>query len=244
VSGNSTSYTDPRLAALYDLLNTGRADWDFYLALAGETPQRVLDVGCGTGGLAVDFARRGHAASGADPAEAMLAIARRRPGGEYVTWVRSGAADLAIETRFDLIVMTGHAFQVLREDAEIDAALTAMRRHLAPGGRLAFETRNGAVRAWEGWVAEDVDIVDLAGHGEVRVGYQTVAVAGPLVTYEIRFDFGGDDRTVATDTLRFMEEAELRAFLARAGFTDVTLLGDWDGSPVGPQSPELIAVAR
>ena len=30
----STSYTDPRLAALYDLLNTGRKDWDFYLALA------------------------------------------------------------------------------------------------------------------------------------------------------------------------------------------------------------------
>ena len=244
MSGTSTSYTDPRLAALYDLLNTGRADWDFYLALAGDAPQRVLDVGCGTGGLAVEFARRGHATSGADPAEAMLAIARNRPGGERVTWLRSGAVALSIDVRFDLIVMTGHAFQVLRGDAEIDAALAAMRRHLAPGGRLAFETRNGAVRAYEGWVAEDVDIVDLPGHGEVRVGYQTVAVEGPLVTYEIRFDFGGGDRAVATDTLRFMEEAELRALLARAGFTDITLLGDWDGSPVGPASPELIAVAR
>ncbi len=239
----STSYTDPRLAALYDLLNTGRRDWDFYLALAGG-PCCVLDVGCGTGGLAIDFAARGHMASGADPARAMLEIARARPGGNAVTWIPSDAAGLDLEARFDLIVMTGHAFQVLRSDDEIAGALATLRRHLAPVGRLGFETRNGAVRDWENWVAEDVDVVDLPGHGKVTVGYQTVAVDGPLVTYEIRFDFGGNDKTVATDVLRFMEQAELEAFLQDTGFTDITMLGDWDGSVVGPASPELIAIAR
>lgn len=244
MNDTSASYTDPRLASLYDLLNTGRLDWDFYLALAEDAPLRVLDVGCGTGGLAVDFAMRGHHASGADPAAAMLDIARERPGGDRVDWYLSGAADLDLAARFDLIVMTGHAFQVLRSDKEIAAALSAMRRHLAPGGRLAFETRNGAVRAWEGWVADRADVVDLTGHGEVRVGYQTVAVEGPLVTYEIRFDFGGGDCTVATDVLRFMEEDEVRGHLAAAGFEDIILVGDWNGSTVGPDSPELIAVAR
>lgn len=244
MNDTSASYTDPRLAALYDLLNTGRRDWDFYLALAEGAPRAVLDVGCGTGGLAVAFAMRGHHASGADPAAAMLDIARRRPGGERVAWHLAGAADLDLAARFDLIVMTGHAFQVLRSDEEIAAALSAMHRHLAPGGRLAFETRNGAVRAWEGWVADEVSVVELPGHGEVRVGYQTVAVEGPLVTYEIRFDFGGGDQTVATDVLRFMDECAVRSHLATAGFVDITLAGDWDGSPVGPASPELIAVAR
>lgn len=243
MSETSASYTDPRLAALYDLLNTSRDDWDFYLSLAQDAPLRVLDMGCGTGALAVEFAMRGHHASGADPAQAMLEIARGRPGGDRVDWFCAGAAELDLAARFDLIVMTGHAFQVLRSDAEITAALAALRRHLAPGGRLALETRNGAVRAWEGWVADDPAIVHLPGHGEVRVGYQTVAVEGALVTYEIRFDFGGGDRTVASDVLRFMERAELEAFLARAGFAEVTVLGDWDGSPVGPDSPELIAIA-
>lgn len=240
----SNSYTDPRLAGLYDLLNTGRRDWDFYLALADKTPLAVLDMGCGTGGLAVDFATRGHMVTGADPAEAMLEIARSRPGGDRVDWVLSDAAGLDLHARFDLIVMTGHAFQVLRSDGEIAAALSALRRHLAPGGRLAFETRNGAVRDWETWVAEDIDVVDLPGHGHVEVGYQTISVEGPLVTYEIRFRFGADDMVVATDTLRFMEEAEFRTCLAAAGFADIALLGDWDGSPVGPRSPELIAIAR
>ena len=243
MSANSASYTDPRLAALYDALNTSRQDWDFYLDLAQDAPLRVLDVGCGTGALAVEFAMRGHHASGADPAEAMLEIARQRPGGDGVDWYLSGAGELDLAARFDMIVMTGHAFQVLRSDAEITAALATMRRHLAPGGRLALETRNGAVRAYEGWVAEDIDIVELPGHGKVRVGYQTVAVGGPLVTYEIRFDFGGGDRTVATDILRFMEEDEFRGFLTAAGFADITLLGDWDGSPVGADSPELITIA-
>ena len=240
----STSYTDPRLAALYDLLNSGRKDRDFYLALAEGSPLAVLDMGCGTGALAVEFAARGHLASGADPAAAMLEIARNRPGGEAVDWVLCDAPGLDLAARFDLIVMTGHAFQTMQGDAEIAAALAAFRRHLAPGGRLAFETRNGAVRAWETGVAEDGDVVDLPGHGRVEVGYQTVAVEGPLVTYEIRFDFGAGDKVVASDTLRFMEKDELCAFLGSAGFDDVTMLGDWNGSPAGPESPELIAIAR
>ena len=240
----STSYTDPRLAGLYDLLNTGRADWEFYLALGEDAPLAVLDMGCGTGGLAVDFAACGHMATGADPAPAMLEIARARPGGEQVHWVESDAAGLALNARFDLIVMTGHAFQTLRSNDEIAAALAALRGHLPPGGRLTFETRNGAVRAWESWVADDVDVIELSGHGRVEVAYQTVAVEGPLVTYEIRFRFGPDDLVVASDTLRFMGENELRTFVAEAGFTDVTVLGDWDGAPVGPASPELIVIAR
>lgn len=46
--------------------------------------------------------------------------------------------------------MTGHAFQVLIEDDEIRASLTAIRSALARNGRFAFETRNPAARAWEG----------------------------------------------------------------------------------------------
>ena len=238
-----TSFTDPRLARLYDLLNTGRRDWDFYLAMAEHAPLAVLDMGCGTGGLAVDFAARGHLTTGADPAAAMLEIARARPGGERVDWVLSDAAGLDLHGRFDLIVMTGHAFQSLLGAAEIAAALAACRRHLAPRGRLAFETRNGAVRAWQGWVAEDVDVVELPGHGRAAVGYQTVAVEGPLVTYETHFDFGGGDRVVSSDTLRFLERADVETFLASAGFTTLQFWGDWDGAPLVRTSPEIIVAA-
>ena len=43
------SYTDPRLTAVYDHLNPDSEDRDFYVALAGDEPKTVLDMGCGTG---------------------------------------------------------------------------------------------------------------------------------------------------------------------------------------------------
>ena len=85
-------YDQTDLVALYDLINLGGPDWDYYLALAaqisGDTkaPAGVLDAGCGTGALAVEVARLGAAVTGLDPAEAMLAVARARAGAALVHW--------------------------------------------------------------------------------------------------------------------------------------------------------------
>ena len=123
------SYSDPRLAAVYDPLNPSDDDILFYLDLAGETPKTVLDMGCGTGRLACELAARGHQVTGADPAAAMLDIARSRSGGEKVTWIETKAADLSVDTRFDLIIMTGHVFQVFLDDQDVRAALRTGDRH-------------------------------------------------------------------------------------------------------------------
>jgi SAM-dependent methyltransferase len=142
-------YLDPRMARLYDLDCDGRADTEFYLSLAGPDPRRILDLGCGTGILANAYAARGHVVTGVDPAPAMLDMARGKPQGRGVTWTQATAQSFRSPHRFDLIVMTGHAFQVLLDDADIAATLTAMRQHLAPGGMIAFDTRNPRIN----WVA-------------------------------------------------------------------------------------------
>jgi ubiquinone/menaquinone biosynthesis C-methylase UbiE len=239
-----SAYTDPRLAQVYDPLNPPGQDEAFYLALAGRSPRTVLDVGCGTGHLAVDLAVRGHRTTGADPAAAMLAIARERPSGDKVTWIESSAAALDLATRFDLAIMTGHVFQVFLTDDEIRDALATLRRHLAPGGRLAFETRNPAARAWEQWTPTRTRRrVEVPGVGPVDAHYDVTASDGRLVRYETHFRFAADDVVISESILRFMEQAELAGFLAEAGFAHVAWHGDWDGSPVGATSPEIIAIA-
>ncbi|TMJ43329.1 MAG: class I SAM-dependent methyltransferase [Alphaproteobacteria bacterium] len=140
------SYVDPRLAAVYDHLNPPGKEDGFYAALAGAPPSIILDMGCGTGRFACQLAKLEHRVTGADPAGAMLGIARGREGGERVTWVETDAAGLHLATRFDLIIMTGHAFQTLLSDTEIHAALQAFAGHLGPCGKLAFETRNPLAR--------------------------------------------------------------------------------------------------
>ena len=189
----SASYADPRLAALYDALNPPDAAAAFYLSLSGTLPAGSW-TWARTGQLACELAARGHDVTGADPAAAMLALARARPGGGRVRWIQADAASLATEPRFDLIIMTGHVFQLLLEDDEVRAALRALARHLAPGGRIAFETRNPAVREWQDWNPRDTRQRVQAAGLVADVHYDISAVAGELVTYETWFRFAGRRR--------------------------------------------------
>ena len=138
-------YEEPSLAELYDLDSGWSVDRDFYLALAGAAPQRILDLGCGTGLLCDAYAALGHSVTGADPAKAMLDVARQKPNGEKIEWVLSSAQDFRSPKRFDLIIMTGHAFQVFLEASDVLATFATMRQHLAPGGLIVFESRNPAI---------------------------------------------------------------------------------------------------
>jgi SAM-dependent methyltransferase len=238
------AYNIPRLAAIYDPINPPTPDYDFYVALAGSAPLTALDMGCGTGRLACALATRGHRVTGADPSPAMLGIARNRPGAKGVTWVEADAATFRSDTRFDLIIMTGHVFQVFLDDREVRTVLANLRRHLAPCGRLAFETRNPEIREWEGWMpAETQERVSVPAAGKVNVHYDIQKVEGELVTFETHFSFSNGDTDMAPHTLRFMGRDRLAGFLAEAGFGNVTWFGDFDRQPIGPESPEIIAIA-
>jgi len=238
-------FSEPRLAAVYDAFNPPGEDMAFYLRLAGTEPKRILDVGCGTGQLACALAEGGHAVTGLDPAGGMLAVARGRPGGDRVRWIQGDACSAALGERFDLAIMTGHAFQVFLEDADVRAVLQTVRRHLAPGGRLAFENRNPLVREWEEWnPAASRTRVRIDGIGEVEVHYRVVDVRDRFVTFETHHLFVDSQETAASpSTLRFMLREEVAEHLAQAGFTDIAWFGDWDGAPFSAESPEIIAVA-
>jgi len=239
-----TAYTDPRLAACYDTLNPPEAHYPFYLALAGDEPRTILDMGCGTGRLAIALAERGHRVTGADPSAGMMRVACGRAGAERVRWIDSDAAGLVLETRFNLIIMTGHVFQVFLADDEVSAALRNLRRHLAPGGTLAFETRNPLVEEWRDWIpALTRERIDVPGIGPVEIHYDIANADGAFVTFETHFRFAPSDIVVAPNTLRFMSQTELAAFLANAGFTTLAWFGDWDRAPVTATSPELIVLA-
>ena len=74
---------NPRLAEIYDDLEADRCDLDHYVAIAEEFGVRsVLDIGCGTGTLAVRLALGGLDVTAVDPAEASLIVARRKPGAK------------------------------------------------------------------------------------------------------------------------------------------------------------------
>ena len=238
-------FAEPALAELYDLWDPGQArgDFGFYLPLV-MSAAAVLDVGCGTGELLRLARQAGHTGRlcGLDPAAGMLQQARRRPD---IEWVLGGAASAGWDQEFDLVVMTGHAFQVLVEDDEIRASLTAIRSALAPDGRFAFETRNPAARAWEAWTPDHaVEVVGPAGavvrmthEVETRVDARTVSFTSTFTSP------AWDGPQVSRSTLRFLDADSLAGFLSRAGLIVDEQFGDWDRQPLAATSPEIITIA-
>ena len=168
-------FEDQFLASLYDHFNTWGADDDFYFQLARETGRRVLDLGCGTGRLACRIAQEGFSLTGADPADGMLQVARSRLGNERVSRIKADGQTLRLPLRFDLIYMTGHAFQALLTDDEAIAVLRTAHDHLAKDGRFAFESRNPARRAWLSWTPDQRKVVTTHQHGRVEEFHDTVA---------------------------------------------------------------------
>ena len=74
-------FAHPRLAWVYDAFDGPRDDLAAYVAIAGELgADRVLDVGCGTGCLAIELAGTGRTVVGVDPAAASLTVARAKDG--------------------------------------------------------------------------------------------------------------------------------------------------------------------
>jgi SAM-dependent methyltransferase len=107
------TFSDPRQAILYDVFNNDRSDLEAYVRIADEVEaHRVVDVGCGTGSLAVRLAELGFSVIGVDPAGASLDVARAKPNAELVTWVHGDATSLlGLEAAADLAVMTGNVAQ-------------------------------------------------------------------------------------------------------------------------------------
>ncbi len=238
-------YADPAFAAIYDAQNVSRDDFDFCLARARGC-RAVLDIGCGTGELAVELSEFVPRVVGADPAAAMLDVARARPGGARVSWVEDDGRSLDLGKTFDLIVMTGHAFQCLLTDADQDALLATMARHLAPGGRAIFDSRNPIGRRWEDWTPEKSQRSFTAEDGTVWTKWTSVVCEpGEVIAYTQRFKREPDGPVRPTTArLRWAPKERLLAALEGAGLEAAEVLGDWRGGAWTESSHEILIVAR
>jgi SAM-dependent methyltransferase len=233
-------FAHPRLAAVYDTFDGHRDDLNSYLALAEElAADTVLDIGCGTGSLAVLLAAGGRTVVAVDPAEASLTIAKAKDGAAKVRWIHGDATALP-PLNADLAVMTGNVAQVFLTDDEWEQTLRGIGAALRPGGHLAFETRRPEYRAWQEWAADTAPVtLDVAGGGMVEQRREVTQVSLPFVSFRCTYRF--DDGAVITSDsmLRFRSREEVESSLAAHGYRVV----DVRDAPDRP-GREFVFIAR
>lgn len=238
-------YCDSSLAQFYDLDNGWAADLEYCLALARHA-HSVLDLGCGTGLLASRLADERQVV-GVDAASAMLDIARRRPGGDRVEWVEEDARALRLNRVFDLVLMTGHAFQVFLTAEDQRSAVGAVARHLAPGGCFIFDTRNPAARAWRNWTpGVSVRVLRHPGFGEVKAWNDASYDASTcVVTYQTYYRVIATGEIFSADSkIKFTPKDRIAPLLEAAGLTVDAWLGDWLGNEYSDSAPDIIPRGR
>lgn len=213
-------FAHPRLAPIYDAFDEDRDDLTAYLSIADELgADRVLDVGCGTGCLAVLLAGSGRMVVGIDPAGASLEVAKSKDATGRITWVQ-GDATAAPAFGADLAVMTGNVAQVFLTDEDWARALQGIAAALRPGGYLVFETRRPERRAWEEWAADTGPvIIDIQGTGPVERRSEVTGVSFPFVSFRDTYRFLADGTVVTSDsTLRFRSRGEVESSLVTQGY--------------------------
>ena len=132
--------TDSRF---YDAIHGDqRDDVGLWLSYAGRTDRPVLDVGCGTGRIALELSRAGHQVVGIDPSPSMLEIARQRADDDAleVQFIEGRVIDLALEEgRYGLALLPADVFLYCADAEEQVATLALLGRCLQFNGLLAID---------------------------------------------------------------------------------------------------------
>lgn len=217
---------------------------------ASRPVRQVLDLGCGTGSHAVELAGAGFEVTGVDRSPAMLAEANRkgRAAGVAVQWLAGDIRRLELHRTFDASVMMFAVLGYQIEDADVIATLGSARRHLAPGGVLAFDVWHGPAVVAEG----PSERRRTFERGDVRLERVSRGTLDPerstcRIDITVReLDTAGSGREVVEHhEMRYFFPDEIEKFAGETGFELVALRGFPDPSrPPGDAGWSALAVLR
>ena len=196
---------------------------------------KIIEVGCGTGLMAIPLANLGHTVIGVEPAKAMLDIAKTK--NSKVEWVEGLAKDLK-KYDADLVIMPGHVAQFHLSQEDWDQALQGINNALKPGGILIFDSRNPTVlfgnkESWVGDSENNPSIFNDPKEGIVHTWTESEwQPKDKTLHYTLYYKFLKHNNIIITseDILKFRTQEELSHSLVQKGFIVENIFGWWDRS--------------
>jgi SAM-dependent methyltransferase len=229
-----------RIAGVYDAWHEGAPDVLATVAVLADLARggRALELGIGTGRVALPLAAQGVEAHGIDASEAMVARLRAKPGGAQLPVTIGDFAGVPVDGTFSLIFVVFNTFFALPSQAEQVRCFRSVASHLAPDGLFLIEAfvpdLTRYVRGQSVWTTRvDLDEVRLtvAQHDPVgqRVVSQHVVLApGGVRLYPVQ--------------LRYAWPSELDLMAQLAGLSLRERWADWQRRPFSAESARHISL--
>ncbi|MBI2920130.1 MAG: class I SAM-dependent methyltransferase [Planctomycetes bacterium] len=244
------------MAQGWDLLRGDTSGWPdraFYLEIIRRSGQPVLDVGCGTGRLLLDYLAQGIDVDGVDNSPEMLALLHEKARALGVaprTWEQP-MESLAIPRRYRTVLVPSSSLQLVTDPEAAAAALRGLRSLLEPGGMLAASF----MTLWrEGEPLESVQESSAlrASDGATlrRVTRSRFDPGSGCEHTEDLYQLRIEDRVVAEEThrrspaVRSYTQAQAVDLLQRAGFSEVTVYSGFTFRPAEAADQLFCLVAR
>lgn len=204
-----------------------------------DCPMRILDLACGFGRHANRLAALGHSVTGIDVTQGFLDIAHANAQklGLSVDYRQLDMRSIDFESTFDRVLLLFTAFGYFN-DEENKQVLVKIARALKPGGLLAFDIPN-----------RDMTMKTLPPAVVVEKGKDLMINRNSFDMLNGRWL---NQRIIIRDgvrrdkpfSIRLYNPTEIRDLVQSAGLESVQFLGDWDASPLTPETRKMVVLAR
>jgi SAM-dependent methyltransferase len=233
------------MAELWDFFRGDTSTWTdrfFYREAIQRYGQPVLDVGCGTGRLLLDFMAEGVDIDGMDNSPEMLALCRQKAQqlGLEPRLYQQQMEDLELPRRYQTILVPSSSFQLVLEPEAATKAMERFFAHLQPGGVLIMPF----MILWHEGMPEQIDW-QLIGE-KIRPEDGAVArrwyrgrfdLENQLEHTEDRYEISLNDEIVASEhhqrspATRWYTQAQAKRLYQDAGFTDIQMFSEFTFEP-------------
>jgi SAM-dependent methyltransferase len=236
-------YFDERVAAAYDaagdeLFAPAAIDpvVDLLAELAGSG--RALELGIGTGRIALPLARRGVEVHGIDLSRAMVARLRAKPGGERIPVTIGDFATTTLDETFSVAYLLFNTIMNLTTQEAQVACFRNVAAHLEPGGRFVIEVVIPNLRR-----LPPGERVHPFHFGETHWGLDEYdVVTQGVVSHHL--DLAGDTPELRSIPFRYVWPSELDLMARLAGMTLDDRFGGWRREPFTSESRSHVSVWR
>ena len=247
-------------AWLYDVDNRDNLhdDIPFYIEYAARQQGEILELGCGTGRVALALASEGFRVTGLDLSQPMLDVFRENLTlmpeiANRIAIVHGNMANFSFDRKFSLIIAPFRAFQSLTDDADIIKSLSCISGHLTDNGIFIINVFDPipdrmTEQAW--CYSETVQwerLDERTGNYVVKKHWgdkiDTVnQIIYPHFAFEVTYPDGKTERILDDLRLKYYFSDQLRAVFEKAGMEVAEEYSWYDKTPLGGR--EIIFVAR